>query len=139
MCSGRYKNSHRELRPSFMRSYILVNKCWPLDQHFNCLVDYVCVKNVYGQVWKWDFAYIEWCGLIYEIWGLYMIGNRSSNIVLTFPNVSEPYERVYTKISKNYYFCTKNDQFLPFFVHKMLIFRNFGLNTFVWSWYVRES
>ena len=34
MGSGSYKNSHRELRPSFMRSDILVNKCWPFSQQF---------------------------------------------------------------------------------------------------------
>ena len=33
MGSGSYKNIYRELRPSFIRSDILVNKCWPFGQH----------------------------------------------------------------------------------------------------------
>ena len=53
-----YKNIYRELRPSSMKFDILVNKCWPFGQHFNCLVDLECEKNFMGHVWKSALSYI---------------------------------------------------------------------------------
>ena len=56
------------------------------------------------------------------IWGHYIIGNGTSNIVLTLSNVLEPYEHPNTKISKNIFLCTKNVQFLDFFDKKYEFF-----------------
>ena len=54
-----------------------------------------------------------------------MIGNGSSNIVLTFLNVSEPYENVQTKISKNQHFVYKKWQKLLIFCTQNAYFSKF--------------
>ena len=42
------------------------------------------------------------------IWGHYIIGNGTSDIVLTYSNVLDPYDYPNTKISKNEFFVYKN-------------------------------
>ena len=140
MGSGSYKNSHRELRHSFSRSEILVNMCWPFGQHWVALLDHISVKNgFWPHVKKCFVVYIHVPGCLYMIWGHYIIGNGTSNLVLTFSNVLEPYEHPNTKISKNSYFLSKKSKNWPFFVHKKYIFWNFGVGMLVWLQYVRES
>ena len=53
------------------------------------------------------FVYIQGGRCVYMIWGHYIIGNGTSNLVLTFSNVLEPYEHPNTKISKNIFFAYK--------------------------------
>ena len=62
---------------------------------------------------------------IHMILDVYMVGNGTYNIVLTSPNVSEPYERVYTKISKNQHFVYKKWQKLVIFWYKNVDFSKF--------------
>ena len=54
-----------------------------------------------------------------------MIGNGTYNIVLTFSNVSEPYEHVQTKIFKNQHFCTRKLPNLVIFWYKNVDFSKF--------------
>ena len=129
MGSGSYKNSHRELRHSFSRSEILVNMCWPFGQHWVALLSHISAKNgFWPHVKKCFFVYIQGPGCVYMIWGHYIIGNGSSNIVWTFFHVLEPYEHPNTKISEKYFFGPKNRQNLPVFGTK-----NMNLLQ-IWCW-----
>ena len=64
---------------------------------------------------KWFFVYIQSARGLYMIWGHYIIGNGTSNLVLTFSNVLEPYNHPNTKISKNDFLRYKNGKKEPFF------------------------
>ena len=140
MGSGSYKNSHRELRHSFSRSEILVNMCWPFGQHWVALLSHISAKNgLWPHVKKCFFVFLQVPGCLYMIWGHYIIGNGTSNLVLTSPNVLEPYEHLNTKISKNIFFAYKKWPILRIFWQKIRIFWNFGVWMLVWLQYVRES
>ena len=66
---------------------------------------------------KCFFENIQAPRCVYIIWGYYIIGNDTSDIVLTYSNVLEPYEHSNTKISKNEFFVYKKWPKMAIFGH----------------------
>ena len=60
-------------------------------------------------------VYIPGPRCVYMIWGHYIVGNGTSDIVSTYSNVLESYKHPNTKLSKNIYFMYKKWPFLLIF------------------------
>ena len=69
------------------------------------------------------------------IWGHYIIGNGTSNLVLTFANILEPYDHPNTEISKNKFLRYKKWPKMAIFGH-FLYLKNlfFEISVLGWSY-----